>query len=99
MRKTRKESVVSLGDAIKEFLSEYKHSGKLQESEAINAWSVVMGKNINALTKSVYVSRKKLIVHLKSSVLRNELMMHRSKITKSINQHVGAEVIESVVLR
>lgn len=99
MKRTRKESVVSLGDAIKEYLREYKHSGKLQESEAINAWSVVMGKNINALTKSVYVSRKKLVVHLKSSVLRNELMMHRSKITKAINQHVGTAVIENVVLK
>ncbi|MFP4555599.1 MAG: DUF721 domain-containing protein [Bacteroidales bacterium] len=99
MKKARKESVVSLGDAIKEFLNQYKYSGKLQESEAINAWSIVMGKNINALTKSVYVSRKRLVVHLKSSVLRNELMMHRSKITKAINLHVGAEVIENVILK
>ena len=92
-------NVISLGDAIKEFLKEYKHRDKLQASEAVNAWPVVMGKNIQALTQSVYVKSGKLFVHLKSSVLRNELMMHRSKIVKAINQHLGAEVIKDVVLK
>jgi len=47
----------------------------------------------------VYVKGNKLYVHLKSSVLRSELMMHRSKIVKAINTQVGAEVIKDVVLK
>ncbi len=92
-------NVISLGDAIKEFLKEYKHRDKLQASEAVNAWTIVMGKNIQALTQTVYVKGNKLYVHLKSSVLRSELMMHRSKIVKAINTQVGAEVIKDVVLK
>ncbi len=94
----RKNEAISLGEAIKEFLSQYKHSGKLQENEAINAWPKVMGKNIAALTLSVGIKGGKLIVKLKSSVLRNELMMHRSKIVAAINQQVGSKVIKDVVL-
>ena len=91
--------VISLGDAIKEFLKDYKHSPKLQASEAVNAWPIVMGKNIQALTQQVYMKGNTLIVHLKSSVLRNELLMHRSKIKDGINQHLGSDVVKEVILK
>ncbi len=91
--------VITLGDAIKEFLKNYKHSDKLQASEAANAWPVVMGKNIQALTQTVYMKGDKLFVHLKSSVLRNELMMHRTKIKNALNKHLGAEVVKEVILK
>lgn len=95
----RKSDTISLGDAIKEFLNQYKHSGKLQEADAINAWPKVMGKNISALTLSVTMKGGKLLVQLKSSVLRSELMMHRSKIVKAINQHLGSDVVKDVILK
>ena len=91
--------VITLGDAIKEFLKNYKHIDKLQASEAANAWPIVMGKNIQALTQSVYMKGDKLIVQLKSSILRSELMMHRSKIVHAINQHLGANVVKDVILK
>lgn len=91
--------VVTLGDAIKEFLKNYKHSDKLQASEAANAWPVVMGNNIQALTQTVYMKGDKLFVHLKSSVLRSELMMHRTKIRNALNKHLGSEVIKDVILK
>ena len=91
--------VVTLGDAIKEFLKNYKHIDKLQASEAANAWPVVMGKIIQALTQTVYMKGDKLFVHLKSSVLRSELMMHRTKIKNALNKHLGAEVVKDVILK
>lgn len=95
----RKSEAVSLGEAIKEFLDQYKFNSKIEESQAINAWPIVMGKNIAAYTQSVSMKSGKLIVQLKSSVLRNELMMHRSKITKAINQHLGTNAVKEVVLK
>ena len=95
----RKNEPQSLGDAIKEFLSNYRHSGKLLESRVISAWPVVMGSNISTYTQDVYIKSKKLYVILSSPVLRNELHMHRSKIVKTINDYVGAEVIDDIVFR
>ena len=95
----RKSEAVSLGEAIKEFLDQYKFNSKIEESQAINAWPIVMGKNIAAYTQSVSMKSGKLIVQLKSSVLRNELMMHRSKITKARNQHLGTNAVKEVVLK
>jgi hypothetical protein len=95
----RKNEPQSLGDAIKEFLNSYKHSGKLLESRAISAWPVVMGSNISTYTQEIYIKSKKLYVILSSPVLKNELNMHRSKIVKTINDYVGADVIIDVIFR
>jgi hypothetical protein len=40
-----------------------------------------------------------LYINLDSSVIRNELMMARSKIVEAINKEMGAEVIKDLVLR
>jgi len=89
----------SLGEAIKEFLSNYKHTGKLLESQVVESWPKVMGPSIASLTQSVQVKNGTLYVYLKSSVLRNELMMHRSKIVKAINHHLEVEVIRDLIVR
>jgi hypothetical protein len=95
----RKSNTISIGEAIQEFLMQYKHRGKLQDADVINAWPKVMGKNIEALTLSVNVKGNKLYVQLKSSVLRSELMMHRSKIVNSLNQYLGSESIKELILK
>jgi predicted nucleic acid-binding Zn ribbon protein len=95
----RKFEPISLGDAIKEFLSQYKHSGKIQEAKVVESWPILMGNSIASLTQSVYVKNGKLFVQLKSSVLRNELMMYKRKIIVAINNHVGSEVIKELVLK
>ncbi|HPF93705.1 MAG TPA: DciA family protein, partial [Tenuifilaceae bacterium] len=62
----RKSNTVSLGDAIKEFLDQYKHSGKIREAEIANAWPAVMGHNIAKLTLNVFYKNGKLVVQLKT---------------------------------
>ncbi len=95
----RYSKAVSLGDAIKEFLEQYKHSGKLKEAEAVAAWPRVMGPNIQAFTQRVYMKNGKLFVQLKSATMRAELMMHRGKIISALNQFLGSNVVKEVVLR
>jgi predicted nucleic acid-binding Zn ribbon protein len=95
----RKSATTSLGDAIKEFLREYKHSDKLLESQVVESWSKIMGPSIANLTQSVHIKNGKLYVSLKSSVLRSELMMQKRIIVETLNQHVGSEVVKDIVLR
>jgi predicted nucleic acid-binding Zn ribbon protein len=95
----RKSTTTSLGDAIKEFLRDYKHSSKLLESQVVESWSKIMGPSVASLTQSVYIKNGKLYVTLKSSVLRSELMMQKRIIVETLNEHVGSEVIKDIVLR
>lgn len=95
----RKNEPQSLGDAIKEFLDQFKNNDRLLESKAITAWPAVMGPNISKYTYEINFKKGKLFVSLSSPVLKNELMMFRRKIVASLNQHIGADVVKDVVFR
>jgi hypothetical protein len=95
----RKNEAQSLGEAIQEFLGQFKNNEKLLESQAITAWPAVMGPNISKYTQQITFKRGKLYVSLSSPVLKNELMMFRRKIVNSLNQHIGVEIVKDVVIR
>lgn len=95
----RKSNTVSLGEAIEEFLEQYKHIDRINEAEIVNAWPAVMGPNIAKLTHSVFYKNGKLIIQLKNATLRQELSMQRSRITAALNKYLGSESIKNVILR
>ena len=95
----RKNEPQSLGDAIQEFLGQFKNNEKLLESQAITAWPEVMGSNISKYTQEISFKRGKLYVSLSSPVLKNELMMFRRKMVDSINQHIGADIVKDIIIR
>jgi predicted nucleic acid-binding Zn ribbon protein len=89
----------SLGSAIREYLKVEKIDGKIAEVEAVSLWESVIGKQIARATSSIYIKDGTLYVHLKSSIVRNELMMMRNDIVRAMNQRVGRRVITAIVLR
>jgi predicted nucleic acid-binding Zn ribbon protein len=89
----------SLGSAIREYLKEEKIDGKLAEIEAVNSWESIIGKQLARATTSIYIKDGILYVHLKSSIVRNELLMMRNDIIQAINQHIGSRVVKSIVLK
>ena len=89
----------SLGSAIREYLKEEKIDGKIAEIEAVNMWESIIGKQIARATSSIYIKEGTLYIHLKSSIVRNELMMMRNDIMQVMNQRVGSRVIKAIILR
>jgi hypothetical protein len=95
-----KHEILTLGQAISEFLDKFKLSDKVMESKVVTSWPAVMGNNVAKLTHSLYFKGKGvLIVKLNSSVLRSELLMHRSKIVKNLNDYLGYEAVKEVILK
>ncbi len=62
-------------------------------------WEQTMGSNVNSYTKEVNLKNKTLYISLSSSVLRQELLYGRAKIIENLNDHLGREMIEKLVLR
>lgn len=89
----------SLKDAINLLLKTYKLDEKLAEKRLISSWENVMGAMIAKHTTDIYIKHKQLFVTLDSAALRNELVLAKSKIVKMLNDAVGTEVINEVVLR
>jgi len=95
----RRSEFQSLGSAIKDYLKEEKFDTKLAELEAVNLWESLIGKQIARATSSIYIKDGILYVHLKSSIVRNELFMMRNEIMQAMNQQIGRRVVKAVILK
>lgn len=89
----------TLKDVFKDLVKSYKWEDKLDEVKLIKSWEKIVGKMISDHTTKMTVKNRVLYINLDSSVIRNELMMARSKIVEAINNEMGSKVIETLVLR
>lgn len=95
----RKKNTESLRDIIQQVLREQHLDGKLNDKHIIEAWPIVLGKNISNYTLNLNIKNKTLYVSLSSSVLRHDLFLSRQEIKSALNRHVGCEVINDIVFR
>ena len=89
----------SLKEVIDQMLKAYRLDDKLAERKLIASWESVMGVMIAKHTKDLYIKHKQLFVTLDSAALRNELLLAKTKIVKMLNDEVGSEVINDVILK
>ena len=95
----RRSRTVSLAEAMQDYIKEMKLEDKLREVSVIDSWEETVGKAIASRTTRVYIRDGVLYVILKSSVVRNELMMIREAIREKLNQKAGTELIKEIVFR
>ncbi|WP_339881693.1 DUF721 domain-containing protein [Polaribacter vadi] len=89
----------SLGDLCsKSFIRENNLSKKMQKIKVEETWFKMMGPGVATHTTSVKLNNKTLIIHLKSSVLREELSYGKEKIIKMMNEELAEEVISKLML-
>lgn len=95
----RRNKAESIGKLLQEYLRRESLESPLNEQRLINAWPQVIGEAMAAYTREIYIRNQILYVHLNSAVLRQELMMGRELLVKSLNQRVGATVIVNIIFR
>ena len=95
----RRTEIQSLGTVIQEYLRENKFDKKLAEVDIVSSWESIIGKQIARATSTIFIKDGTLHLHLKSSIVRNELLMMRSDIIRAINQKAGFEIITAIVLK
>lgn len=88
-----------IGELVRHFLRQESLESPLNERRLINAWAEVLGPTIASYTREIYIKNQTLYVHLTSAPLRQELMMGREMLVRSLNRHVGAQVIANIVIR
>lgn len=88
-----------LGDVIQELIGAYHLSDKLNEMNVRKFWITCLGDTINKHTPQLYINKRKLFVKVDSAALRNELVMAKSRLLESINQHAGRSIIDEIVIR
>jgi len=95
MRKTNTEPV---SDILKRFVTAYRLEHPLGCARIMNHWDEVVGSMIASQTIELNIHQRKLYVKLKSSVVRHELMMVKSRLLVQLNDLAGIKAIDDIIL-
>lgn len=95
----RKSEPSTIGDSVKEMLKAFRIEEKFDETNLINQWEKVMGAPIAKRTTKIYISNKKLFVHLSSAPLKHELNMSRDKILVMLTKEFGKPIVNEVIIK
>ena len=86
-------------DVLSSFVKDNKLEKGLDNVRVGAAWRELLGKGVQNYTTNVRLQNKTLYVYLSSSVLREELSYGKDKIIKLINDELGKEVVDKIILK
>ena len=95
----RKGKEASVDELVKSVLKDLGVSKQYMEYEAKNIWPVIVGRLIASKTTKIDVYNGKIYVSFNSSVIKNEMIMVKEGLRKAINEKLGEEVINDIVIR
>jgi predicted nucleic acid-binding Zn ribbon protein len=95
----KKKNDVTLQEAMQAMLRQYKLSARLNESRIKSLWSEVMGKTIATYTTEIEVRKNILYLTILSAPLRQELSYAKDQIKNRLNEELGEEFIQEVIIR
>jgi len=90
---------MKLSDALQSFVSSNKLQKGLDKVNAKDVWNAQMGPAIEKYTTSIKLDGNTLYVQLSSSVLREELSYGKERIIRLLNEELGKELINKLILR
>lgn len=94
----RENDSFSVKDLMQLFIKENNLTKGMQKIQIEETWTKLMGQGVAGYTTSVKLENKTLIIHLSSSVLREELSYGKDKIIKMMNEEMGIEMISKIIL-
>ena len=95
----RRQNNYKIGDVIRKLMQNPKLANRLEKLDAIYAWEEIVGKPICNYITDQKIHKNILYIKLKSSVIRNELSYKKTEIINEINQKIGKNLINDIVLR
>lgn len=94
----RKTNDQPVGNILLQMLKAYGIQDKYFDARAKQLWFETMGPSIEKYTQNVYVKNKVLYITISSAALRQEISYSKEKIKKFINEGIGEEYIQGVVI-
>ncbi|WGK64376.1 DUF721 domain-containing protein [Croceiramulus getboli] len=89
----------SMTDALGHFVERNRLRKGMDKVQIEDVWEEIMGPAISKYTEALKLEGSTLLVRLSSSVLREELGYGKEKIIQNINEAMGRELIQKLILR
>jgi len=90
---------LQFGDAIKEFLDRSRLNNSVKALQLTDTWEKLMGKTIARYTEKIELVNHTLFIHTNVAPLRQELTYQKDKIIERVNEALGPNTINAVVIR
>lgn len=88
-----------LGKVLQEVIDTLGVRGGIDKARTIEAWAMLVGPDVNAVTRRVWVEGRILCVQLTSSARRHQLHMQRSELRRKLNSELGEPLVEEIRFR
>ncbi len=85
-----------LKEILEGVISQFPQKVRFDEFNIKDIWRGVMGKPIAEQTQNIYLKNNILYIKIVSSALRQELLMHKSKIRNLINEKCNYEMVKDI---
>jgi len=95
----RRSNTQSLGDVLKDYISENKIERKLKEVDIVHSWEELLGKTIASYTRNISLKYGIIYLEISSSVVKNELFLMREEICRKLNEKAGEEIVKRIVFK
>lgn len=89
----------TLGEALGKMLEKLKLDDDAKQHNITKAWEKLMPMTIKKHITQLYFHKGTLFIQVKSSPVRQELFMSRHQLKKRINEELGENFIQSIILK
>jgi predicted nucleic acid-binding Zn ribbon protein len=95
----KRHNDLPLSELLKQWSQKDKILPMLVQKKVQAGWEDWLGKLIAKNTDKIFVSNRKLYVHLKSGPLKYELTLGREQLLQLINEKIGENYFEEILIR
>ena len=89
----------NLGDVLQQYLVAIGADKHIKEVRVTQEWDKIVGPMIARNTSDINLKEGVLTVKFRSPLIRNEISMRRTSLQKIINDAIGEEVVQRIVIR
>ncbi|MFA6570053.1 MAG: DUF721 domain-containing protein [Bacteroidota bacterium] len=89
----------TLKEVLDDLIKSQGWGTKISEQTVPEIWEEVVGELIAKSARITKVSNKKVFIETASSTWRAELMLRSGDIIAKINKHLGAEVVNELIIK
>jgi predicted nucleic acid-binding Zn ribbon protein len=89
----------SIGEAIQHFLKQSRMKNDIQALRIEELWEKLMGKTIARYTESIKIANRTLFITTNVAPLKQELLYQKEQIKLRVNEALGANDIQEVVIQ
>jgi predicted nucleic acid-binding Zn ribbon protein len=89
----------SLGEALQQFIKNSRFKNDIQAFQIKEVWENIMGKTVAKYTEKIQIIGKTLFITTPVAPLKNELSFQKETIIKRVNEAIGEQLINEVVIK